>query len=187
MAKETSNEQALLKLILEELQHSNQQLAGQHGYLEELKEKMNHPVINDFREKKVEELKSALYQYHVKLLQLIPAKVKHYYYVHTTTAIAFMFFIGLTALSWLYMDQSVEIRSLKTNAIKYRHLKLSENRSLIQLLNITDSLYIYDPGDFEKNVKSKERNRKMQPDLLFHDSMKERKAKNFRLKTEKKP
>ena len=176
MAKENSNEQALLNLILEELQQSNQQLTAQNGSLKKLNEKINQPVGNDFPEKKVEELKNSLQQYHARLLQPVPAKVRHYFYVHITTVIA-LFFIGLIILAWLYMGKIDEVRSLKSSAIKYRHLRLSENSSLARLLNATDSLYAHDPGYFEKNVKDRERIRKKQPGLLLHEKAKEKQAK----------
>lgn len=166
MTKENSNEQALLNLILEELQQSNQQLATQQVNIETLSQRINQAATYDFPERKVEELKNSLQQYHARLLQPVPAKVRHYFYVHTTTVIALLFFIGLITLAWMYMDKIDEARSLKSSAVKYRHLKLSENTSLARLLNATDSLYANDPGYFERNVEDRERNRENQLQFL---------------------
>lgn len=156
MTKENSSDQTLLNFILEELQQANQQLAIQQDSLKYLRENLRQPVANDFPERKIEELKSTLELYHARLLPPIHAKFKHIFLVHISTVIAFTIFTDLVVILWLYMNKSAEVSYLTADAIKYRHLKLSANPTLSRLLAATDSLYLFNPSDFEKEVRNRE-------------------------------
>src|SRR3990170_8086584 len=98
-----------------------------------------------FPTKEMRELSTKLTESISLLRQPVTNKVLHHHYVPKSIWIAAVLFIGLAVVcSGWYMTIN-SLSKYKANDTKYRFLKLNNNKSLQQLLFITDSLYRIDP------------------------------------------
>ena len=112
----------------------------------------------NFPQKEMQELSANLITGVRLLKHPVENKVQHHHHVPKIIWIACGLFIIVCLLcaGWFTTIKSLE--QYKATDTKYRFLKLSDNKSLRQILYITDSLYRVDPAMRDSVVQKEEAN-----------------------------
>ncbi len=142
-----------------DLQNSSVNIIDRISAFEKLlKEQKQHPgtTINT---KSVEEV---IYNKFQHLENFIAAKtlnkrIEHKHHLHKGLFISVILTVLCIFLSFGCYKSYDTIKQLKANDIKYRALKVVGNKSLLELLHHTDSLYSINSDSFELKVKAGEK------------------------------
>lgn len=86
----------------------------------------------------------------------IQNRIEHKHELHKGILFAVSLFLIIIVLIWLLMNSYQSHKIYTTNDIKYRYLKITENKQILKLCNMTDSLYQKDESSFRNNVEQKE-------------------------------
>ena len=135
-------------------------------------EQINLPV------KEITQLKVSLDSCTVQLRQPLQQQVKHHIGKIWKVTIALV--IALAVVVYFLLNTNGRLQQYRSNDFKYRHLKLTNNRSLQQLLLYADSLYIINPDSFKTSVQLREEHKREQFELLQQAADKEQQAKQLR-------
>lgn len=79
-----------------------------------------------------------------KLQQPVSTKIEHRHHLHKGIWISAVLLMTVLFLSWGWLTSYGNKKVFEANDIKYRALKITENRILLNLLYETDSLYHQD-------------------------------------------
>jgi len=149
-------------------------------------EEINTRVKNiSFPEKQMQELSNNL-DAGIKLLrQPVQNKVLHHHHIPKVIFIACGLFIVICLICTGWYMTSKSLDQYKAGDTKYRYLKLYDNKSLRQLLNITDSLFLINSGMRDSVIQQEEQFRK-KLEMLEQAAEMEQKAKELKEKVKDK-
>jgi len=135
-------------------------------------EQFNFPV------KEITQLKISLDSCTMQLRQPLQQQIKHHISKIWMVAIAQL--IALVVIIYFLLDTNGRLQQYRSNDYKYRHLKLTNNKSIQQLLMYADSLYIINPDSFKTSVRLRELQKQRKLELLEQATNKELEARKLR-------
>ena len=129
---------------------------------------------------KLAELITAINKLQMQLNIPVKNQIEHKHHLHKGIWIAVGLFVTcfLLALGWINAHQEKE--QFEANDMKYRSLKISGNKNVLNLCKYTDSLYQKDCVGFNSNVEQDERRLIEQAELLRLAGEKEKEAKTLK-------
>ena len=112
----------------------------------------------------------------------IPVKnqIEHKHHLHKGIWIAAGLFVTCFLLAWGWINAHQEKEQFEANDVKYRSLKISGNKNVLNLCKYTDSLYRKDRVGFSSNVEQEERRLIEQAELLRLAGEREKEAKTLK-------
>jgi hypothetical protein len=116
------------------------------------------------------------------LTQPVKQKVIHHHYMDKALWAAAVLFNVVVMLVIFLSNARGQISEKKESDIKYRHIKLSNDKDLRSILQQTDSLYFADPAQIQKDVIREEERIKEQAKLIRQAEEKENEAKRLKEK-----
>jgi hypothetical protein len=131
-----------------------------------------------FPVKEITQLKISLDSCTMQLRQPLQQQIKHQISKIWMVAIALL--IALIVIIYFLLDANGRLQQYRSNDYKYRHLKLTNNKSIQQLLMYADSLYIINPDSFKTSVRLRELQKQRKFELLEQATNKELEAKKLR-------
>lgn len=118
------------------------------------------------------------------LKQPVNQKVIHHHYMNKALWAVAILFNVVVILGVFLSNARDQISENRESDIKYRHIKLSNNKNLRNILQQTDSLYFADPAQMQKDVIREEERRKEQAELIRQAEEKENEAKRLKEKAQ---
>ena len=107
-------------------------------------------------------------------------QIEHKHHLHKGIWIAMGLFVTCFLLAWGWINAHQEKEQFEANDMKYRSLKISGNKNVLNLCKYTDSLYQKDRVGFGNNVEQEERRLIEQAELLRLAGEKEKEAKTLK-------
>jgi hypothetical protein len=126
---------------------------------------------------KLEQLKASVDSHYKQRQSPAQNQVEHKHELHKGITIAVALFFVTIVLTWLLLNAYQTNKQFVANDLKYRSLKLSANKAVLKLCNITDSLYQNDHVSFKNQVEQEEQRLIQQAEDLRLAGEKEREAK----------
>lgn len=129
---------------------------------------------------KTRELSTAVDNLNRQLKIPVQNRIEHKHELHKGILIAVSLFLIIIVLIWLLMNSYQSHKIYTANDTKYRYLKITGNKQILKLCNITDSLYQMDESLFRNNVEQEEQRLIQQAEDLRLADEKEKEAKSLR-------
>jgi hypothetical protein len=152
---------------IKEMQDVMQKVAGQPDEIEILQKEVVRlgTILKDvsFPTKEMSNLSEKMTGLYTQLKQPVQTKVENNHHHHFPKVIWFTItlVIGLGVVSAGWYTTASDTDQYKANDTKYRYLKLYGNKSLLQSLNITDSVYQVDPKMRNSVIQKEEENQRI--------------------------
>lgn len=137
-----------------------------------------------FPTEEMRELSTDLVITNALLKQPVKQKVIHHHYMDKALWVAAILFNVVVMLVIFLSNARDQISENRESDIKYRHIKLSNDKNQRNILQQTDSLYLADPAQMQKDVIREEERRKEQADLIQQAEEKENEAKRLKEKAQ---
>lgn len=134
----------------------------------------------------IRELSTNLVIANALLKQPVNQKVIHHHYMNKALWAVAILFNVVVILGVFLSNARNQISENRESDIKYRHIKLSYDKNLRNILQQTDSLYFADPVQMQKDVIREEERRKEQAELIRQAEEKENEAKRLKEKAQNK-
>lgn len=135
-----------------------------------------------FPTEEMRELSANMATTNALLKQPVKQKVIHHHYMDKALWAVAILFNVVVVLCVFLSNARDQISENRESDIKYRHIKLSNDKNLRSLLQQTDSLYFADPAQMQKDVIREEERRKEQAELIQQAEEKENEAKRLKEK-----
>jgi hypothetical protein len=135
-----------------------------------------------FSTEEMRELSTNLAVTNALLKKPVKQKVIHHHYTNKALWTAAILFNVVVILGVFLSNARDHINENRESDIKYRHIKLSNDKNLRNILQQTDSLYLADPAQMQKDVIREEERRKEQAELIRQAEEKENEAKQLKEK-----
>jgi hypothetical protein len=137
-----------------------------------------------FPTEEMRELSTNLVIANALLKHPVKQKVIHHHYMDKALWAAAVLFNVVVILVIFLSNARDQISENRESDIKYRHIKLSNDKNLRNILQQTDSLYFADPAQMQKDVIREEERRKEQAELIRQAEQKENEAKRLKEKAQ---
>lgn len=144
------------------------------------KEINNLPTQLQLDSGKLNEVVSAINKLQLQLNIAVRNQIEHKHHLHKGIWIAVGLFVGCFLLGWGWLNAHQEKEQFKANDMKYRSLKISGNKNVLNLCKYTDSLYLKDRVGFSNRVEQEEQRLIEQAELLRLAGEKEKEAKTLK-------
>lgn len=129
---------------------------------------------------KLAELVTAINKLQMQLNIPVKNQIEHKHHLHKGIWIAVGLFVTCFLLGWGWINAHKEKEQFEANDVKYRSLKISGNKNVLNLCKYTDSLYQKDKVGFSNNVEQEERRLIEQAELLRLAGEREKEAKTLK-------
>lgn len=129
---------------------------------------------------KLAELVTAINKLQMQLNIPVKNQIEHKHHLHKGIWIAVGLFVTCFLLGWGWINAHKEKEQFEANDVKYRSLKISGNKNVLNLCKYTDSLYQKDKVGFSNNVEQEERHLIEQAELLRLAGEREKEAKTLK-------
>jgi hypothetical protein len=181
----------LLQIIVEKLEAMELLLRHDSAdkdreVLREIRDEIKKLLATSLSIDKLNELKVSVDACYKKLESPLQNRVDHQHHLHKGIWIAVVLFFISIFFFWQWINAVENKKQFEGNDIKYRALKVTHDRALMQLLYHTDSLYSLDPEHMEQWVVQEEERLIEQTKLLELAGEKEKEARQLRGRAEKK-
>ncbi|WP_295233460.1 hypothetical protein [Sediminibacterium sp.] len=144
------------------------------------KEIKNLPTQLQLDTGKLNEVVSAINKLQLQLNIPIKNQVEHKHHLHNGIWVAVGLFVTCFLLAWGWLNAHREKEQFEANDMKYRSLKTSGNKNVLNLCKYTDSLYQKDRVGFSNRVEQEEQRLIEQAELLRLAGEKEKEAKTLK-------
>lgn len=129
---------------------------------------------------KLNELTAGINKLQLQLQIPVKNQVEHKHHLHKGIWIAVGLFVICFLLAWGWLNAHQEKEQFEANDMKYRSLKISGNKNVLNLCKYTDSLYLKDRVVFSNRVEQEEQRLIEQAELLRLAGEKEKEAKTLK-------
>jgi hypothetical protein len=129
---------------------------------------------------KLNELTAGINKLQLQLQRPVKNQIEHKHHLHKGIWVAVGLFVTCFLLAWGWLNAHQEKEQFEANDMKYRSLKISGNKNVLNLCKYTDSLYQKDRVGFGNNVEQEERRLIEQAELLRLAGEREREAKTLK-------
>ena len=150
---------------------------------EDIKKMNEHSLLNQKRIRELELIMKALNE---SLQTPIKNQINHKHHVHKGIWIAIISIFVSTFFFCLWMNSNDHKKQFEANDIKYRALKVTHDKALLDLLYQTDSLYNLDPKHMQDWVAQQENQLSEQTKMFQLAGEKKKERKDLRNRAEKK-
>jgi hypothetical protein len=185
----------LLKSIIEKVEAQENKIAEVQGTLKdffgksqeieqtkvELKTMKSAVEGISFPTKEMRELSKSMIEVRDRLNRPVINTVQHHHYIPKIIWLCIGLFVSLAAVCTGWYMTANTLTEYKASDTKYRYLKLNSNKSLLELLYTTDSLFRTDPGLRDSVVQLEEENQRIFEMLQKANNM-EREAEELKKK-----
>ncbi len=135
-----------------------------------------------FLNEEMRELSTNLAITNTLLKKPVKQKVIHHHYMNKAMWAVAILFNVVIILGVFLSNARDQISENRESDIKYRHIKLRNDKNLRNILQQTDSLYFADPAQMQEDVIREEERRKEQAELIRQAEEKENEAKRLKEK-----
>jgi hypothetical protein len=157
-----------------------QQLQALHAKIEKMNE---HFLLN---QKRMSELELRMEALNKRLQTPLKNQIDHKHHLHKGIWIAIVSIFISTFFFCLWMNSNDQQKQFEANDIKYRALKATHDKALLQLLYQTDSLYNLDPQHMQEWVAQEEDQLNEQTKMFQLADEKKKERKDLRNRAENK-
>ena len=157
-----------------------QQLQALHAKIEKMNE---HFLLN---QKRMSELELRMEALNKRLQTPLKNQIDHKHHLHKGIWIAIVSIFISTFFFCLWMNSNDQQKQFEANDIKYRALKVTHDKALLQLLYQTDSLYNLDPQHMQDWAAQQENQLSEQTKMFQLAGEKKKERKDLRNRAEKK-
>lgn len=134
-----------------------------------------------FQIQEMRELSKAIIEVRDRLNRPVTSTVQHHHYIPKIIWLCIVLFVSLAVVCTGWYMTANTLTEYKANDTKYRYLKLNSNKSLLDLLYRTDSLFRTDAGLRDSVIQQEEENQRIFEMLQKANSM-EREAEELKRK-----
>ncbi len=151
----------LLQTIVEKLQAMELLLKNDKAGIDEetlkcIREEMQRLPITTISTDKFNELKLAIDECREKIERPLHNQTIHKHHLHKGMLISLVLFFTCMLFLWLCINTINDKEHFRENDIKYRVLKVTGNKALLNVLYHTDSIYNVDPHYMQQWVVQQE-------------------------------
>lgn len=143
--------------------------------IKEIAESLSFPI------QEMRELSKAIIEVRDRLNRPVTSTVQHHHYIPKIIWLCIVLFVSLAVVCTGWYMTANTLTEYKANDTKYRYLKLNSNKSLLDLLYRTDSLFRTDAGLRDSVIQQEEENQRIFEMLQKANNM-EREAEELKRK-----
>lgn len=143
--------------------------------IKEIAESISFPI------QEMRELSKAIIEVRDRLNRPVTSTVQHHHYIPKIIWLCIVLFVSLAVVCTGWYMTANTLAEYKANDTKYRYLKLNSNKSLLDLLYRTDSLFRTDAGLRDSVIQKEEENQRIFEMLQKANNM-EREAEELKRK-----
>ena len=143
--------------------------------IKEIAESISFPI------QEMRELSKAIIEVRDRLNRPVTSTVQHHHYIPKIIWLCIVLFVSLAVVCTGWYMTANTLTEYKANDTKYRYLKLNSNKSLLDLLYRTDSLFRTDAGLRDSVIQQEEENQRIFEMLQKANNM-EREAEELKRK-----
>lgn len=143
--------------------------------IKEIAESISFPI------QEMRELSKAIIEVRDRLNRPVTSTVQHHHYIPKIIWLCIVLFVSLAVVCTGWYMTANTLNEYKANDTKYRYLKLNSNKSLLDLLYRTDSLFRTDAGLRDSVIQQEEENQRIFEMLQKANNM-EREAEELKRK-----
>jgi hypothetical protein len=143
--------------------------------IKEIAESISFPI------QEMRELSKAIIEVRDQLNRPVTSTVQHHHYIPKIIWLCIVLFVSLAVVCTGWYMTANTLTEYNANDTKYRYLKLNSNKSLLDLLYRTDSLFRADAGLRDSVIQQEEENQRIFEMLQKANNM-EREAEELKRK-----